>query len=473
MKKRILCCWILCLFLFASAVPALGLDDDEYNGYAADTLTIKVGYFGGPYYEKKVFTLDELWNLPTVYADYTFIDNMPSVVIDHVAGVRLSDVMEAAGIDLNSIETFYFYTKDKTTGGYYTSYSKAELIDTPRYCYYSLPENFNEETGRGNESAAAVAEPVDTVLALADDWNRCIAGAVFGSDYTNLNTNTRFRLIFGQTDTSTRTANRSAKWIHEIEVQLGGAPTMTLDASVLEGEVGSVLRTEASIRADSAVLANEKVIWSSSDESVATVDAEGNITIHGEGSAVITASFAGATASLTVNGTGGAPAVTESPPPSEAPPENSQPLPAETSPAETSPVETNPAETNPEGQKPVSPAGTGKGTKPGAKTSGKQGSKGTAVPGSSTPPAVEPVEEVSVAAPLFQPVTLAESETGGVQNWREKDMSDTAEELGEIQLENSAVLPMGIASGILLAGSGGAYAAAFYANVGRKKKCTR
>jgi hypothetical protein len=47
------------------------------------------------------------------------------------------------------------------------------------------------------------------------------SGAVFGSDYMNLNTNTRFRLIFGQTDSFTRTASRSAKWIHEIIVELG------------------------------------------------------------------------------------------------------------------------------------------------------------------------------------------------------------------------------------------------------------
>ena len=41
-------------------LPALALDDDEFEGYAADTLTVKVGYFGGPYYMKRVFTLDEL-----------------------------------------------------------------------------------------------------------------------------------------------------------------------------------------------------------------------------------------------------------------------------------------------------------------------------------------------------------------------------------------------------------------------------
>lgn len=217
-------CLLMIVTIIAVLTPtASALDDDEFDGYAADALTIRVGYFGGPYYEKAVFTLDELWAMDVVYADYTFIDNMPSVVIDHVAGVRLADLMDAAGIDLNSIQTFYFWTRDKQSD-YFTSYSKTALIDAARYCYYSLPDNFDDEEGVGNEYAASYAVPVDTVIALADDWNRCIAGATFGSDFLNLNTNTRFRLIFGQTNSYEPTASRSAKWIHEIVVELGGAP---------------------------------------------------------------------------------------------------------------------------------------------------------------------------------------------------------------------------------------------------------
>ena len=290
--------------LCGSMIRADALDDDEFSGYKADRLTVSVGYFGGPYYQKAVFTEAQLRALGTVRADYTFIDNMPSVVIDHVEGVRLADVMDAAGIDINSIQSFNFWTNDKK-GGYYTSLTKSELIDTPRYCYYSLPDNFDSETGTGNASAGDIKERVETVLALGDDWNRCIAGGEFGSDYMNLNTNTRYRLIYGQTDTHTRTANSSAKWIHTIEVTLGGAPTVSLSDSSLEGKVGSVLRTTASVKAaDSAIASSGKVSWSSSNENVAKVDENGNITVTGEGSAVITAAFGKASAQLTVNGSG-------------------------------------------------------------------------------------------------------------------------------------------------------------------------
>jgi len=196
--------------------PVYAMDEDALKGLAADTLTVSVGYFGGPYEDRKTFTLSDLRSLRVIKADYTFIDNMPSVVIDHVEGVALADILEAAGIDLNSVQSFNFWTKDKT-GDYYTSLTKTYLIDTPRYCFYSLPDNFDYDTGKGNELAASYGEPVQTVMALGDDWNRCLAGASFGSDYTNLDTHTRFRLIFGQTNATERTASNSAKWVYRIE----------------------------------------------------------------------------------------------------------------------------------------------------------------------------------------------------------------------------------------------------------------
>jgi hypothetical protein len=231
--------------LIATLPAAYALDDDEFSGLAANTLTITVGYFGGEYHEKVVFTLDDLWALNVVNEDYTFIDNMPSVVIDHVAGVTLADLMDAAGIDIGSVENFNFWTNDKA-GGYYTSLSKAFLIDTPRYCYYSLPDNFDYDNGAGNEYATSDAVRVQTVIALADDWQRSLAGASFGSDYMNLNTNTRFRLVYGQTNAWEHTASNSAKWVHKIEVTLGGAPPTTIDNEQLtidNTEIGSTLQT--------------------------------------------------------------------------------------------------------------------------------------------------------------------------------------------------------------------------------------
>lgn len=66
----------------------------ETMAYTRNNILIQVA--------QAMFTVDDLWTMDVVYADYTFIDNSPSVVINYVTGVRLADVMDAAGLELNS-----------------------------------------------------------------------------------------------------------------------------------------------------------------------------------------------------------------------------------------------------------------------------------------------------------------------------------------------------------------------------------
>lgn len=292
--------------LTLTLAPAHALDDDEFGGYASDTLSIQVGYPGGPYYEKRLYTLSELEGMDVVYEDYTFIDNMPSVIIDHVKGVRLADIIDGAGIELGAVNRFHFWIQDKKESSYVT-FSKASLIDTPRYCFYSLPDNFDYDEGEGNEYAGSDAQQVDTVMALADDWNRTIAGATFGSDFLNLNANTRFRLIFGQREPTARTASQSAKWVYAITAELSGTPTITLNVSEVALEAGSVLPLVATVTAADPLVAElEPVMWTSSDERVAAVDEKGSVTAQAVGSTVITAEFHGVLATAVVNVTAAA-----------------------------------------------------------------------------------------------------------------------------------------------------------------------
>jgi len=455
MKKRIFALTAMLLLAFTLATPAFALDDDEFSGLAADSLTVTVGYFGGPYYEKAVFPTADLWAMNVQYLDYTFIDNMPSVVIDHVAGITIADVLDAAGIDLGSVQSFNFWTNDKA-GGYYTSITKSFLIDTPRYCFYSLPDNFNYDGGMGNEYATADAERVPAMLALADDWQRSLAGASFGSDYSNLNTNTRFRLVFGQTDAVTHTASNSAKWIHKLEITLGGTPTVTLDASVLDLEVGSLFRSEAHIMAADPVIAeNLTVEWSSSDEGIATVDTDGNITVHEEGSATISARVGDSVSTILVNGTLG---IAEEP---------------ESDGTRGSPIG------EPGGSQGGTPEASGDGTgdsaggatqngadSSGAITAQNENSKPVKQDAPPDAPNTAPSEVISELSPnmiigreisiLSPPAARSAGTAGGVQNWRQGEMADTAIALPIVASENP-MLGKALTAAVMLFLLGGAF----------------
>ena len=72
--------FVLCTAAVIAAVPlsCFAKDAEAVGGSPADSLTIKVGYAGGPYYEKHVFTLSEMESLPQVQADYTLTESAPT-----------------------------------------------------------------------------------------------------------------------------------------------------------------------------------------------------------------------------------------------------------------------------------------------------------------------------------------------------------------------------------------------------------
>ena len=199
---------------------------DEESGKEAnklpDTLTVKVGYFGESYTVKKTFSLAELNAMPQVRQAYTYIDNMPAVVTETAQGVKLKDILSAAGIDLNSVESLYFYCMD-VDSTWYECLTKRYLLDTRRYYYPNLASHWDRDTQSAKAGAATGAVPVDTIIASVDSWKRFAAEP----DFSSMNDQSRFRLVFGQTDLVSPNAYRSAMWIYGIEVMLGGSSAGT------------------------------------------------------------------------------------------------------------------------------------------------------------------------------------------------------------------------------------------------------
>lgn len=284
------------------AQPGAVSADPFHTSDPATSLAINVGYYGGPYYPKKVYTLSDLEALPQVEQAYTYIDAMPAVVIDSARGVRLADLLADAGIDVNSVEGFNFYATD-VKKGWYESLTKPFLLDTPRYYYPNLPTHWDFETQSAIPGAVFGAVRVDTIIALHDNWKRFATAP----DFSVRDTSSRYRLLFGQTDTTTREASRSVKWVHAIDVLLGGTPPtgVTLSQDLVNIEVGSTFQLTATVLPQQEST-DKRLIWSSSDTSVATVNRSGMVRVVGPGTAVITVTtyIGRLTASSIVNGPG-------------------------------------------------------------------------------------------------------------------------------------------------------------------------
>lgn len=268
------------------------------EGVPSLTLTVKAGYFGTPYNTMKVFDFAELEAMANVYQAYTYIDSMPSVVLDSAQGVKLTDILEVSGIDIDSIDKLYFYTTD-VDKGWYQSLSTSFLLDTKRYYYPHLPAHWDYDEERALPGAEEGAIQVEPIIAIRDYWKRFATTP----DFSQMNENNGFRLLFGQSDTSSSTAMRSAKWIQEISVMLLGKPPerVTLDQYEIQAPVGSSLQLEATVGPDDS--ADKRVTWSSSNPEAATVDSEGRVSIIAPGAVVITVTtvVGGHTASCVIN----------------------------------------------------------------------------------------------------------------------------------------------------------------------------
>ena len=95
------------------------------------------------------------------------------------------------------------------------------------------------------------------------------------------------------------------------------------------------------------------------------------------------------------------------------------------------------------------------------------------VPVEVTPVEPEPQPDPDPIEPpqdqIREPEVVTPPNTGGVQNWRVYEMSETAAELGNIETPG-ALRAVGLSALALLLLSGGGFAAVFYLELGRRKK---
>lgn len=319
MRRRVPALLTALLLLLSLAAPSLAA------GQVTDTLTVKVGYFGmetEQYVEVGTYHWSELsQNLPIVENAYSFFrsgtDGVYRTVIDSARGFYISDLMDYVNINIQDIQSIQFYTKDQEIG-YFTSFTNAELFESPRYYFNDLSSHIEPVYNDAGEVVEYNADSawndcweVAPMLALEDSWATYELGTEHTApNYESMGTGNRFRLLFGQAYPTEVRTNQSAKYTHTLFVTLNGTPpvpelpeldgtigshTIQFDMSLNNGTLREALAQLLNISSsDSSVLEIKSVTVTPSSEYVDLATVTVTYEVHKEGSASLSIGLGGA-----------------------------------------------------------------------------------------------------------------------------------------------------------------------------------
>ena len=315
MKRLLTKCALLLALCAALALPALA-------DSVTDTISVCIGYFGwteDEYVEKAKFSWQELddWYggaLDTHEEFYSYSNGGGRTYLVYARGFYIRDLLDYAGVDVNSIASIDFFTKDHSNGAY-RSFTKYALLDQPRYYFPNLaaaPETGELYAWAGGDDLWVGAYQVEPMLALEDYTEWDTSGFDFESyvDESLFSTGNRFHLFFGQQSPEEAATSSAAKYVYKILVTFSGTPVLSSEEQNLDLIVGSDHALHVTADAEDDALTDyvqQNLQYVSSDPSVVSVDQYGRLHVNAEGDAVITASFGQSSVSVNVHiGSGGA-----------------------------------------------------------------------------------------------------------------------------------------------------------------------
>lgn len=158
----------------------------------------------------------------------------------------------------------------------------------------------SSDSGRvvlNKDKAWKKAKRVEAMMALEETWVWYEVGTHDSKGTENYGTANRFRLNFGQAAPDEKRTFNSAKQVHTIYVMFSGKPKLTSKETNIKGKVGSSHQLKVSAAAADKSLKNKiesKVVWSSSNSDIVSVDANGKLTFNKDGTATIYAKSGGA-----------------------------------------------------------------------------------------------------------------------------------------------------------------------------------
>ncbi|ACV64198.1 protein of unknown function DUF1533 [Desulfofarcimen acetoxidans DSM 771] len=205
--KKMLTCLIMLTLLFAVLGTFLPVTANAATGTPATSLTVKLNDN-----TVKTYSISELEGMTQVTQGYSSIDSMPAPCMTAARGVKVTDILTDAGIDVNSVQNIKF----KSTDGYSISVAKQYLLDTPRYYYPNITTYWDSVNHCIYGDALAGGIQVDPILATKSYYKRFDTAPQFNM-MDGVNT---LRLCFGQdpNNITDATSGRFAKYVNEIDV---------------------------------------------------------------------------------------------------------------------------------------------------------------------------------------------------------------------------------------------------------------
>ncbi|MGI5824800.1 MAG: S-layer homology domain-containing protein [Bacillota bacterium] len=180
---------------------------------------------------KKTYTEADFESLGLKTQKYSYIDNLPSVVIAEAKGVYITDILDDMNISYteNSLSNIKFTATDGGTRNIkYADLSGYYYPDLAKAGYDFSGGEFNSD----NQSAVVASKKeVKAMLAVECDWRRVESGKTFGSSPAGDKDDIVFRYmpvanesIFGS---SKSTASDSLKYIERMDITINSAGNTT------------------------------------------------------------------------------------------------------------------------------------------------------------------------------------------------------------------------------------------------------
>ena len=314
-----------CTIAFA-LILVLGFVVVPMRSYAYDDVTevsVTVGYWGEEEYVKDEVSLNQLASACGTHREiYTWISNGSSPGTTEAEGIYLLDLMDYFGVDIGSVECYNFYTVDASTYSGSTQqwttgqllgnrYSFAECFqyavddyeqDREDYMknpesHYTIQDIYDFDNRKYTSDAWNQRYSVEPMLALktkSSTWKGYVPAS--NLNFSNLDSNGKPMLMFGQAGRNDITRNLMAQMITKIHVWYEGSPEIKFETEEVEGKVGEKKQTTLVVSTPDDFLSKkiaDKVEVQSSDSSVAEISEDGTVTIKGEGTAQLTATYNG------------------------------------------------------------------------------------------------------------------------------------------------------------------------------------